>query len=154
MTETTTKNYSGFLIVNWKNDDIRFRQTKPSKSERSPYETPVKTKVAVEVPDLDIPEISTTLQIPEVQVKEAVSDLTDVEFEDESEFPEPRKVMFQEAQELKDDLDEFEEQDGFEPGEHYVTWLRTLLSYEYENRGRQDVVNLLENRLVEVKSDE
>lgn len=154
MTETTEKQFSGYIVVNWKEEDVRHRKSKPSNGDLSPFEVAVKHDLTVEVPEMEIPTLSTTLQVPEVQVKEAVSELTDVDYEEESEFPEPRKVMFQEAENLEEDLNEFENQEDFEATEAYVKWLRDLLSYEYENRGRQSVVNLLENRIVEVKGDE
>ena len=73
---TKKKTYTGWLIINWRDDDVRFRKTKPSKSDRSPAEYPVKVSVEATVPDVDIPEIAAELNVPTPQVREVVySDL-------------------------------------------------------------------------------
>lgn len=73
---TRTKKYTGWLVLNWRDDDIRFRKTKPSKSDRSPAEYPVKVSVEAEIPELDIPEIAAELNVPQPQVRQvAYSDL-------------------------------------------------------------------------------
>ena len=73
MTETTTTTYSGYLIVDWRDDDLRFRKTKPSKSDRGPTEYPVEVEVAVEVPEYDIPTLAAELEVPEAQVRQAAA---------------------------------------------------------------------------------
>lgn len=70
----TRKTYTGYLIVNYRDDELRFRKTKPSKGERSPSEYPVKVEVAAEVPDFDIPTLAAEFSVPEAQIKRAAHD--------------------------------------------------------------------------------
>lgn len=72
MSETRT--YDGYLLVDWRDDDLRFRKTKPTKSERKPTEYPVEVSVEVEVPEYDVPTLAAELSVPEAQVKRAAHD--------------------------------------------------------------------------------
>lgn len=73
MTETNTKTYNGYLIVDWRDDDLRFRKTKPSKDDRGPTEYPVEVEVEVEVPEFDIQTLAAELTVPEAQIRQAVA---------------------------------------------------------------------------------
>jgi len=73
MTETTTKTYNGYLIVDWRDDDLRFRKTRPDKSDRGPTEYPVEVEVEVEVPEYDIPTLAAELSVPEADVRQAAA---------------------------------------------------------------------------------
>jgi len=146
-----TKKYSGFLIVNWKDDKIRFRQTKPSKSNRSPFEIPVKANLAIEVPEFDIPEISQTLQVPKVQVKQAVSEMVDYE-DEETDFPEPSEFMWRDSADLIEKIEDLMIEGDLElSSTDKLNWLRDMLRYEYSNSCREDVVQFLEDNISEVK---
>jgi len=61
------KSYAGYLIINWRDGNMRLRQSSPS---LLPYEVAVKFKVTVKVPDLQIPVIDMgTIEVPEVKVE-------------------------------------------------------------------------------------
>lgn len=68
-----TKEYSGFLVVDWRDDDLRFRKTRPGAGDRGPTEYPIEVSVEVEVPEFDIPELAADMKVPEPQVREAVA---------------------------------------------------------------------------------
>jgi len=77
--ETTTETYSGYLIVDWRDDNLRYRKTRPDKSDRGPTEYPVRVEVEVEVPEYDIPTLATELSVPESKVREvAAADVTGI----------------------------------------------------------------------------
>lgn len=62
-----TGNYQGYLIINWRNGSMRLRLSEP---DLMPYEVAVKFKLAISVPDLQIPVIDAgTIEIPEVKVE-------------------------------------------------------------------------------------
>lgn len=63
----TEKDYSGYLIINWRDGRMRLRVSTPS---LEPYEIAVKYKLKVRVPDLEIPVIDIgVIEIPEVKVE-------------------------------------------------------------------------------------
>jgi len=150
-----TKSYSGYIVVNWKDDDLRFRKSKPSKSERSPFEVPVKVNFDVEVPDFEIPEMSQTLEIPKVQVKQAVSELVD--YEEEDPLVDPEQVLFHEFESIQEKIWELESETAWTEevtAEEKVNWFRSLLSQEYSEANREQVVQFLEEKLTEYKEEE
>lgn len=65
-----TKTLKGYLVVDWKEETHRTRKNKPSKTELSPYELVLPLEVEVHVPDVDTPEISHRLEVPQVQVEQ------------------------------------------------------------------------------------
>jgi len=150
-----TKTYSGYIIVNWKDDDLRFRKSKPSKSERSPFEVPVEANLDVEVPDFNVPEMSQTLEIPQVQVKQAVSELVD--YEEDDPLVEPEKILFHRPEVIKADVEELISEvrwDAELSNEEKISWFRSLLSHEYSEANRDEVVEFLEEKLIEYKDEE
>lgn len=63
------KNYSGYLIIDWRGGSMRLRQSTPT---LLPYEVAIKFKVGVKVPNLQIPVIDIgTIEVPEVKVEAA-----------------------------------------------------------------------------------
>jgi hypothetical protein len=68
------KTYSGYLIVDWRDDEVRFRKTRPDAASRGPTEYPVEVTVEVDVPEFDPPEIATSMSVPEPQVREHVAE--------------------------------------------------------------------------------
>lgn len=69
MTKETTKSYEGFLLINWKDDDLRFRKTKPA--DHSPWEVPMAVEVEVNVPKFDTPTLAAEVNVPRTQVAHA-----------------------------------------------------------------------------------
>lgn len=72
-TEETTKDYSGFLIVNWRDDNVRYRKTPPNTNKQSPYEIAIPVSVSVAVPSVTVPEIEADIEVPPAEVEHAVS---------------------------------------------------------------------------------
>ncbi|QPL12259.1 hypothetical protein HrrHc1_190 [Halorubrum phage Hardycor1] len=70
----TEKTFAGYLIVDYRDDDLRFRKTRPSRGERSPSEYPLKVEVTAEVPEYDVPTLSADLNVPEAQVRAAATE--------------------------------------------------------------------------------
>lgn len=72
----TTKTFDYYTVVNWKEEQIRARKTKPGTL--GPFEVSIPSTLTVDIPDIDVPEISDRLVIPQPTVdriaKEAVFD--------------------------------------------------------------------------------
>jgi hypothetical protein len=81
--DSETKQYRGYLVVNWRDDEVRFRKTEPTSRRSSPYELAIPVNVAVRVPDVPVPEISAEIEVPPAQVIEAVTHERDVDEEAE-----------------------------------------------------------------------
>ena len=63
----TTRNYEGYLIINWRDGKMYLRKSPPS---LLPYEVAVKFRLGISVPSLQIPVINMgTIEIPEVKVE-------------------------------------------------------------------------------------
>lgn len=79
-----TKTYQAYLIIDYRDDEIRLRKTQPSKSERAPTEYPVKVEVTVDVPEMEVPVIEAEYNVPEPKVREAIEeDFLSSEFDEE-----------------------------------------------------------------------
>lgn len=72
MQEYKTKTLKGYLVINWTNDDIRLRKTTPNVN---PTEMALELSIDVKVPKKTIPEISHTIEIPSVQILDAVAEV-------------------------------------------------------------------------------
>lgn len=146
---SNNRKVKGYLMYNYKQDKLRVRQTKPSKSDVSPYEIPLRLNLEVNVPDFDIKEISKTIDIPETKVREAVSELEAVEYESETDLPEPKRVLVDNnAESLADFFDEIDEKvDDADERQEVIDWLRDMLQEEYSYRRREDVLQVLEDEL-------
>ena len=77
-TEEQTKEYDGYLVVNWRDDDIRFRKTAPASGRSSPYEVAVPMTLAVNVPTVEVESIEANITIPPAQVEEVVTEAVEV----------------------------------------------------------------------------
>lgn len=66
----TEKTISGYLVVNWQQEDLKVRKTKPT--DLSPYQIALETNLTIEVPDVDTPEIAERLVIPQPTVERVV----------------------------------------------------------------------------------
>jgi len=155
MADRKTKKVSGYVVYNYHSDNLRLLKTKPSKSKLSPKELPFELKLEVEVPKMDIPKISKTIQVPEARVREAVADMAIEPSELESDYPEPKRVLVQNDEELL--REQFAEM-GLEntaeaEREEMLNWLRELYSTEMTNNHREGVLSLLEETIQEVKQE-
>jgi hypothetical protein len=70
---TTTRTYNGYLIINWHDDDLRFRKTTPSKSDHAPTEYSVEVEIDVAVPEFDVPTLAAEFKVPEAQVRQTAA---------------------------------------------------------------------------------
>jgi hypothetical protein len=74
VTAVPTKSYSGYLIVDWRDDEVRYRKTRPDAAQRGPTEYPIELSLEVEVPEFEMPELAATMSVPEPQVRETVAE--------------------------------------------------------------------------------
>jgi hypothetical protein len=147
MTETTTKTYSGYLIVDWRDDDLRFRKTRPSKKNRGPTEYPVAVEIEVAVPEFDVPTLAAELSVPEAQVRQTAASAVYAE----GESPDWHETV-------ENALDHFAaEAHGLNPSEtEFDDLVSTAVGYVMR-RGNglppvEDVEKRIETRLAEVAS--
>ncbi len=64
------KNYSGTLILNWKNKGMRVVQRKPRKI--GPYEIPIKLDITLQIPEHRDIVAKGKIEIPPQKVKEMI----------------------------------------------------------------------------------
>ena len=82
----TVKSLSAYLVVDWRDEDLKVRKTKP---ETSPYEVAVPLDLEIEVPEVDVQTLSARLEVPQAHVHKIVQgevheeDLTDWQAEAE-----------------------------------------------------------------------
>lgn len=50
MSSATEKTYSGYLIANWRDDDLRYRKTRPD--DLAPRELSIPVSISVAVPEV------------------------------------------------------------------------------------------------------
>jgi hypothetical protein len=72
--DVTRQTYSGYLVINWRDDDVRFRKTAPSNREVAPTEIAIPVSVGVTVPEVEVPEITAEVEVPAAKVEHAVAD--------------------------------------------------------------------------------
>ena len=150
------KSKQGYLVYNYYQDDMRFRKSKPSMKKISPYELPIKISFEIKIPDISIPEISKTIEIPEAKVREAVADLDIDSVDLSSELPQPKYYL------ANNDVESIESQFediGFdslldEEVEKYIDWLRELYKSELNIYNRDSVLSVIEDALVKVREKE
>lgn len=67
--DTTEKELSAYLIVNWKDETLKSRKTEPDDTNLSPYEIAIPASVTVVVPEVEIPEIAARVEVPRPNVE-------------------------------------------------------------------------------------
>lgn len=65
----TVKDISAFLVVDWRDEKLKVRKTRP---ETSPYEVAVPLDLEIEVPEVDVESLSARLQVPQAHVHKIV----------------------------------------------------------------------------------
>ena len=75
---TKTKTLTGYLIANWRDEDLRYRKTKMENP--GPYEIQVPVSLDVTVPQVDVDELSSRLEVPRPSVEQATA--ADIDAED------------------------------------------------------------------------
>lgn len=66
------RKFVGYLILDWKNTDMRLRKTKPERNEMSPYEIPVKIDLNVIVPNRKMPVAKGKITLTESQINRII----------------------------------------------------------------------------------
>lgn len=67
-----TKRYEGHLVVNWRDDDLRFRKTAPEGA-LAPQELAIPLTIVVTIPEVQVPEIHADIEVPPARVERAVT---------------------------------------------------------------------------------
>lgn len=121
----------GFLVVDWRDEQIRARKTEPKQSDLGTNELVSDLKVVVEIPEIDVPSASIEFEVPEPMVENAV-----LEALDERSFTDWERMAESQIAERMDEIREADDQqlgnlrDGI-----VVSTLR-------EARGRPDVADV------------
>ena len=68
--DTQTKTFSGYLIVDWKNETMRHRKTEPD--DLAPTQLAIPVSVDVAVPEVSVPTIEAAIEVPAAQVEQSV----------------------------------------------------------------------------------
>lgn len=71
-TNTTTRTYSGYLVINWRDDTLRFRKTEPE--DLNPTEIAVPQSVTVTVPEIEVPSVELNVDVPPAAVDKAITE--------------------------------------------------------------------------------
>lgn len=82
--ETTEKTYEGYLVINWRDDDLRFRKTEPESL--NPTELAVPISTTVNVPEIEVPSVELEVDVPPASVEQAVTEAAEriaPDFEDD-----------------------------------------------------------------------
>jgi len=76
---TNEKTIDGWLVVDWKKEKHRTRKSKPDASDLGTNELLAKLKVDVTVPEVDVPTLAVSIDVPEPQVFAATLEAIDEE---------------------------------------------------------------------------
>lgn len=76
--DAETKTYEGHLIVNWRNDQVRYRKTGPGGS-LAPQELAIPLSIDVTIPEVQVSEIHADIEIPPVKVERTETDESEPE---------------------------------------------------------------------------
>lgn len=60
---------NGYLIANWKAEDLKIRKTKPDAGSQRPHEFSIPVAIEIIVPDVEIPELGATVEVPRPSVE-------------------------------------------------------------------------------------
>ncbi|GAA0648918.1 hypothetical protein [Salarchaeum japonicum] len=69
MSDAETKTIEGFLTVNWQDETLRVRKTKPEAGERGRTELVLPISLDVHVPEIDTPVIEGDITVPAADVE-------------------------------------------------------------------------------------
>lgn len=103
----TDKKITGWLIVDWKDETHRTRQSKPSRSELGTNELVAEVAIDVTVPEVEVPTLAVEIDVPEPQVYAATLEaLSDEDLPDWSgvanDKVETNRVEFEHAENAPD----------------------------------------------------
>lgn len=69
-----TKEYGGYLVINWRDDDVRYRKTPPENP--GPQELAIPLELTINVPEVQVPTIEAAIDVPAAKVEQSVIDET------------------------------------------------------------------------------
>lgn len=78
MPESTIKYW---LVFDWKDEDVRARKTKPSRSSLGTNELLVQGELKITKPEIEVPKLATELEIPEARIRRVVAEGMDLDEE-------------------------------------------------------------------------
>lgn len=64
-----TKTLKTYLVVNWKEETLRTRKTKPDNKNKSPFEFVIPINIDVTVPDFELEPLEGHIEVPRVAVE-------------------------------------------------------------------------------------
>ena len=67
--DTQRKVLKRYLTVNWKNESVGARKTKPDPANQSPHEFAIPVTVEIIVPEVELPELNATVEVPRPNVE-------------------------------------------------------------------------------------
>lgn len=76
-TDHTEKDLDVWLVIDWKNDQIRARKTDPGGT--GPYEIAIPTAITVRVPEVDVPTLEAEVEVPRPKVERVETEQRDRE---------------------------------------------------------------------------
>lgn len=101
---TDSKTLDQWLVINWKQGSTRTRKSEPP--DLGTYEIATRLVVDIEIPEVDVPELAATVQVPQPFVQTAV--LENVDEEDLPDWSDTAEQVLHEAvgdQDLAEDAD-------------------------------------------------
>jgi len=152
-----TKKDSGYLKFDWKEGEITgYNKTRNSKL--GPQEVRVPVEVEAEVPEIDVEAAAGAINVDEGDVRSAIGE----ELVDEPEvrleaMPNPTEVVFdlsmEDYEERLDEWIESEKEDYNDASrvEDMIDWFRSVIAAEHREMNRQQVLDHMEEKLVELK---
>jgi len=78
--DTTRKNVTNWLIINWKEGTTRTRKSKPDQSKLGTHELATRLDLDVVIPKVDVPDLAAKVEVPAPIVQTAA--LEDIDEED------------------------------------------------------------------------
>lgn len=73
------KTIGGWLVIDWREETHRTRQSKPSRSELGKHELLADLSIDVNIPDVEVTELALEIEVPEPQVRAATLEALDDE---------------------------------------------------------------------------
>ena len=103
-TDGRTEQIENWLIINWKSGSTRTRKSEPSASDLGTHELATRLGLEIIIPEVEVPELSATVEVPQPRVEAAALD--DVDAEDAPDWHDVVEEVLSESPEAtRDDAD-------------------------------------------------
>lgn len=96
--EGRTEQIENWLIINWQSGSTRTRKSEPGASDLGTHELATRLSLDIIIPEVEVPELSATVEVPQPRVEAAAMD--DVDAED---APDWRDVLDEVLEEHQDE---------------------------------------------------